>query len=118
MIEKLADQIVSRFEELERDMSDPAVIGDRERYAEVGREYQQIAAANALVLEWRTIKDDLEGAREMLDEDGDDDELKKIASEARPRRRERNSLVMLHEPSSKKRSAWRWSTRTPTTTRT
>ena len=82
MIEKLADQIVSRFEELERDMSDPAVIGDRERYAEVGREYQQIAAANALVLEWRTIKDDLEGAREMLDEDGDDDELKKIASEA------------------------------------
>jgi len=82
VIEKLADQIVSRFEELERDMSDPAVIGDRERYAEVGREYQQIAAANALVLEWRTIKDDLEGAREMLDEDGDDDELKKIASEA------------------------------------
>ena len=57
MIEKLADQIVSRFEELERDMSDPAVIGDRERYAEVGREYQQIAAANALVLEWRAIKD-------------------------------------------------------------
>ena len=82
MIEKLADQIVSRFEELERDMSDPAVIGDRERYAEVGREYQQIAAANALVLEWRTIKDDLEGAKEMLDEDGDDEELKKIASEA------------------------------------
>ena len=82
MINKLADQIVSRFEELERDMSDPDVIGDRERYAEVGREYQQIAAANELVLRWRNIKDDLEGAREMLAEDGDDDELKKIASDA------------------------------------
>ena len=82
MIEKLVQQIESSFEELERDMSDPDVIGDRERYAEVGREYQQMAAAHRLVGEYRTLKDDLEGAKEMLEEDGDDDELKKIVTDA------------------------------------
>ena len=38
MIEDLVDQIQGRFAELERQMSDPAVIADRERYAEVGRD--------------------------------------------------------------------------------
>ncbi len=40
MIDQLVSQIESRFAELEREMSDPAVIADRERYAEVGREYR------------------------------------------------------------------------------
>ena len=82
MIEKLADQIVSRFEELERDMSDPAVIGDRERYAEVGREYRQLEEAHRLASEWKTLNDDLEGARELIAENGDDPELKKVMAEA------------------------------------
>ena len=51
MIEKLAEQIEARFAELEQQMSDPEVIGDRERYAEVGREYRQMEPAHALVTE-------------------------------------------------------------------
>ena len=38
MIDELIGQIEARHSELEGLMSDPAVIGDRERYAEVGRE--------------------------------------------------------------------------------
>ena len=38
MIERLVQQVEDRFAELERQMSDPEVIGDRERYAAVGRE--------------------------------------------------------------------------------
>ena len=82
MIEDLIEQIESRFAELERQMSDPEVIGDRERYAEVGREYRELESAHRLAGEWRTLKDDLEGARELLAENGDDPELKQVLSEA------------------------------------
>src|ERR1700709_119631 len=66
-------------------MSDPAVIGNRERYAGVGREYRELQPAQALAVEYRKLKDDLEGARELLAEDGEDPELLKMGEEAPPR---------------------------------
>jgi peptide chain release factor 1 len=81
MIESLVEQIEARFAELEQQMADPDVIGDRQRYAEVGREYRELQPAQALAREWRTLRDDLEGARELLAEDGDDPELRKLAEE-------------------------------------
>jgi peptide chain release factor 1 len=62
VIDSLVEQIEARFAELEQQMSDPAVIGDRQRYAEVGREYRELQPAQALAAEYRTLKDDLEGA--------------------------------------------------------
>jgi peptide chain release factor 1 len=82
VIEQLVEQIEGRFAELERLMSDPEVIADRERYAEVGREYRQLEEAHKLASEYRTLNDDLEGARELLAEDGDDPELRKVVAEA------------------------------------
>src|SRR4051794_15866302 len=82
MFESLVEQIETRFAELERQMSDPQVIGDRERYAEVGREYRDLQQASALAAEWRTLTDDLEGARELLAEGGEDAELKAVVDEA------------------------------------
>ncbi|HEX7059106.1 MAG TPA: peptide chain release factor 1 [Solirubrobacterales bacterium] len=82
MIEQLIEQIEARFSELEGQMADPAVIGDRERYAEVGREYRELQPAYALASEYRTLKDDLEGARELLEEDGEDPELRRVAEQA------------------------------------
>ena len=76
------EQIESRFDELEQQMSDPEVIGDRERYAEVGREYRQLRAAHELAAEWQKLNDDLEGARELLAEDGDDPDLKQVVADA------------------------------------
>jgi peptide chain release factor 1 len=57
------------------------VIGDRERYAEVGREYRELQPARELAAEYSTLKDDLEGARELLQE-GDDPDLRKVVEEA------------------------------------
>ena len=82
MIDELVDQIERRHAELESAMSDPAVIGDRERYAEVGREYRQLEGAHTLAAEYRRLSGDLEGARELLAEDGDDPELKAVIAEA------------------------------------
>jgi peptide chain release factor 1 len=81
VIEQLVEQIEARFGELEAQMSDPEVISDRARYAAVGREYRELGPARELAGEWRTLKDDLEGARELLAE-GEDPELRKVVEEA------------------------------------
>jgi peptide chain release factor 1 len=81
MIEQLVEQIEARFSELEGQMSDPAVISDRERYAAVGREYRELQPAHELAGRWRTLRDDLEGARELLAE-GEDEEMRQVVEEA------------------------------------
>jgi peptide chain release factor 1 len=95
VIEQLVEQIESRFAELERQMSDPEVIADRERYAEVGREYRQLKAAHDLAVEYRRLTDDLEGARELLAEDGDDPELRKVVEETPGRLEELSEEIRL-----------------------
>jgi peptide chain release factor 1 len=82
VIEKLVEQIEERFAELQRQMSDPEVIGDRERYAEVGREYSELEPADELAGRWRQLRGDLEGAEEMLAEDGEDEELRELVAAA------------------------------------
>jgi peptide chain release factor 1 len=87
VIEQLVEQIEARFAELEAQMSDPAVIGDRQRYAEVGREYRELEAAHELAAQWRQLSGDLEGAEELLAEDGDDEELRRLVAETPERLR-------------------------------
>jgi peptide chain release factor 1 len=94
MIEQLVEQIQARFADLEAQMSDPEVIGDRERYAEVGREYRELQPARELAVEYATLKDDLEGARELLEE-GEDMELRKVADEAPARLAELEEEIRL-----------------------
>jgi peptide chain release factor 1 len=81
MIEALVQQIEGRFADLEGQMSDPEVISDRERYAAVGREYRELQPASELAGRWRTLRDDLEGARELLAE-GEDEEMRQLVEEA------------------------------------
>jgi peptide chain release factor 1 len=82
VIEKLVEQVEGRFAELQRQMSDPEVIADRERYAAVGREYRALEAASDLAARWRQTMGDLEGAEEMLAEDGEDAELRQLVADA------------------------------------
>jgi peptide chain release factor 1 len=95
VVEQLVEQIESRFSELERQMSDPEVIADRERYAEVGREYRELEDAHRLAAEWRHLQDDLEGARELLAEDGDDPELRRVVADAPGRLEELEERIRL-----------------------
>src|SRR3954468_21521599 len=50
-------------------MTAPDVIGDRHRYAEVGRDYRRLEPAAKLAAEWRRADDDAAGAQEVLAED-------------------------------------------------
>jgi peptide chain release factor 1 len=85
VIEELIEQIETRFAELGEQMTDPAVIGDRARYAEVGRAYRQLQPAAELALQWRRARDDAAGAQELLSEDGEDAELRELLAGARER---------------------------------
>jgi len=84
VIEGLVGQIEERFAELSGQMSDPAVIGDRRRNAEVGRAYRRLEPAAALAAQWRHAHDDAAGAEELLAE-GDDDQLREMLTAARER---------------------------------
>jgi peptide chain release factor 1 len=85
MIDDLVSQIETRFGELERELSDPAVIGDREHFAASSRAYRELEPAAKLAAEYRRAVGDLEGARELLAEDGDDPELRSLLQSARER---------------------------------
>jgi peptide chain release factor 1 len=75
MIAKLLDQIEARFADVQGQMSDPEVIGDRQRYAEVGRAFRQLEPAHELVSEYRRAESDMEGAKDLIDEDSEFAEL-------------------------------------------
>src|SRR6187551_2189234 len=66
-------------------MADPEIIGDRQKFAEAGRLFNQLAPAARLAEEWRRAVDDAEGAQELLAEDGEDPEMRAMLDAARTR---------------------------------
>jgi peptide chain release factor 1 len=95
MIESLVEQIEARFQDVQAQMSDPDVIGDRQRYAEAGRLFNQLSAAAKLAEAWRHAKSDAEGAEEMLAEGGEDPELRAEMEAARARMEELEEEIRL-----------------------
>jgi peptide chain release factor 1 len=95
MIDELVAQIDARFGELEQNLSDPVVIGDRQRFAAASRAYRELEPAARLAAEYRRSVDDLEGARELLAEDGDDAELREMVESSRARMAELEEEIRL-----------------------
>jgi peptide chain release factor 1 len=95
MIEQLVEQIEARFADLQGQMSDPEVISDRARYAAVGREYSELEHASELAAEWRRLQDDVAGATELLEEDEEDPELRRVLAEAPARLAELEEQIRL-----------------------
>jgi peptide chain release factor 1 len=85
VIEQLVDQIEGRFADVQAQMSDPAVISDRRAFADAGRQFNQLAPAARLAEEWRLATSDAEGAQELLDEGGEDEEMREELRAARER---------------------------------
>jgi peptide chain release factor 1 len=85
LIQSLVEQIEARHAEVEAQMADPEIISDRQRFAEAGRLYNQLAPAARLAEEWRRAQDDAAGAQELLDEGGDEPELRDMLETAQAR---------------------------------
>jgi peptide chain release factor 1 len=82
MIEQLVEQIEARFAEVQRELSDPEVIGDQRRFADAGRAYAKLDTAAKLAERWRRARDDAAGARELIAEDGSDPEPREMLATA------------------------------------
>jgi peptide chain release factor 1 len=95
VIERLVEQIEGRFAELSAQMSDPEVIGDQRRYAEVGRAYRALEPAHLLAQEWRRNTDDAAGARELIGEGADDEEVRALLAGAEARLAELDEEIRL-----------------------
>ena len=95
MIESLVEQIEARHADVQAQMADPEIIGDRHRFAEAGRQFNQLAVAARLAEQWRRAQDDAAGAQELLAEDGEDPELRELLESARARSAELEEEIRL-----------------------
>ncbi|HEY1539410.1 MAG TPA: peptide chain release factor 1 [Solirubrobacteraceae bacterium] len=82
MIEQLVEQIEARFADVQRELSDPDVFGDRNRAAAAGRAFRQLEIAAKLAEQWRGAVADEAEARAMLDE-SEDAEIREMLGDAR-----------------------------------
>jgi peptide chain release factor 1 len=78
-MEPLVAEIERRFAELEAQLSDPAVLADQRRYAEVAREHKRLSAAAELARQWRERTSQVADAAELLDDA--DEEMRAFAQE-------------------------------------
>ena len=72
-------QLEKRFDELNQQMADPAVIGDADKYRKVTKEHSELSEIVGKYREWKSVEDSLSQSRPMLQEK--DPELRAMAEE-------------------------------------
>jgi peptide chain release factor 1 len=73
------EHLERRFEELNRQMADPAVIADSEQYRKIAKNHSELAEIVAKYREWKKAADSLSQARPMLEDR--DPEMRAMAQE-------------------------------------
>jgi peptide chain release factor 1 len=87
---EMLDEKLARFEQLERQLSDPAVLGDSQRMAGVAREHGGLSKLASKYRRFLDVSDEIQNAQEMAE--GDDEEMAELAEAEIPllkRRREK-----------------------------
>nr|WP_249066923.1 peptide chain release factor 1 [Halalkalibaculum roseum] len=79
-IEAKLQQVKERYEEVTSAMSDPSVFDDPDHYTELSKEHSELKELVELYEEWKGIKNQLKGNKELI-EDGDDPEITEMAEE-------------------------------------
>lgn len=71
MIDKLITEIEEKYQELNRELSDPSVMDNRQRYAELAKAHSDLQPAFELVRQYREAESSLGEAEEILTADGE-----------------------------------------------
>ncbi|MBB6481637.1 peptide chain release factor 1 [Spirochaeta isovalerica] len=79
MLDKM-EKLHHRYSEVEKMISDPAVISDQKRYKELMMEYSNLKDIDDAYLEYKKMIEELADAREMIAEESDP-EMKEMAKE-------------------------------------
>ena len=77
MLDKL-EQIEAHYEELAAQLSSPELMSDQAAYIKAAKQHRALGEIVAKFREWRTIREELSGARELL-ESADDEEMRELA---------------------------------------
>jgi peptide chain release factor 1 len=77
MLEKL-EQIESRYEELTRELSSPELLSDQSAYTKATKQLRSLGEVVERYREWKSLKEELAGARELL-LSADDEEMRELA---------------------------------------
>ena len=77
MLEKL-EQIEARYEELTAELSSPELLADQSAYTKATKQLRSLGEMVAKYREWKTLKEELAGARELL-LSADDEEMREMA---------------------------------------
>src|SRR5687768_11888354 len=77
MLDKL-EQIASRYEELTQEMSSPELLSNPSAYAKVAKQHRSLGEVVQKYQSWKSLKNELAGARELYDT-SDDDEMREMA---------------------------------------
>jgi peptide chain release factor 1 len=77
MLEKL-EQIEARYEALTAELSSPEVYSDPSSYAKLNKQHRSLGEIVKRYREWRQVKEELAGAKELFDLGGDD-EMRELA---------------------------------------
>jgi len=77
MFDKLA-QIETRYEELTNELSSPELLADRNAYTKATRQHRSLGEIVEKYRAWKSLKQELIGAQEMVSET-DDDEMREMA---------------------------------------
>jgi peptide chain release factor 1 len=78
MIDRLAE-LEARYEEISRELSTPEAAEDPARLAELGRELSRLDPIVTGLREWRSVREELESTRGMVDDP--DEEMRSMARE-------------------------------------
>jgi peptide chain release factor 1 len=79
---EILDEKLARFEQLERDLVDPAVLGNSARMAAVAREHGSLARLAGKYRQFKKLNQEIAEANEMLQ--GDDPEVQELAEAELP----------------------------------
>src|ERR1051325_9005378 len=77
MLDKL-EQIEARYEALTEEMSSPEVYSDPANYAKLNKQHRGLGEIVEKYREWKQVKSELSGARELFDS-ADDEEMRELA---------------------------------------
>jgi len=77
MLQRL-EQIEARYEELANELSAPELLADQSAYTKAARQHRTLGEIVDKYRTWKTLNEELTGARELLDT-ADDDEMREMA---------------------------------------
>ncbi len=106
MMEQKLEGIVLRLQEIERQLSDPAVYGDREQLTKLHREQKELTPLAEAFGLWRRAKEDEAAAREMLSDpelrELGQEELERAGAEAQAQEETLRRLLLPRDPNDEK----------------